>query len=308
MIVLLGAIVGLVAAGGVALVGYGLVGSVSPVSEDDAAREMLGMAPRPLSGGGQHPGGVGMASWIRRYRWRALGAITVFVVGWAATGWLAAGAVLGWVVIVVPLLNDAQKSRRASLALTEALADWADMLRDSMASHAGLGEAIGVTAEVAPEPIKPQVRRLVARAEHQSLSIGLGRFAAEVGDPVADLIVAALSIAADGQARNLPALLGEISAAARAETRMRLRLEASRARTYSSSRVLVAMTFIMSVSLMIFAPEFMAPYSEPVGQIVLMLIGVLFAGALFALVSLSKPVKSPRLLAGVANQGDRATP
>jgi hypothetical protein len=176
------------------------------------------------------------------------------------------------------------------------------MLRDTIVSHAGLREAIAVTAEVAPEVIRPAVRRLAARAERDSLASGLRRFAEEVADPVADLIVAALAVAADGQARNLPALLSGIAGAARAEAGMRVRVETGRARTYSSSRALVAITFGLSVSLLVFAPEFMAPYDAAGGQLVLSIIGALFTGALVALVALSRPIGSPRLLAGVTER------
>jgi hypothetical protein len=237
-----------------------------------------------------------------RTRGRVVAAGAALVVVWAASGWPSAGLVAASATLIVPGLVEVRQQRARSLARTDGLAGWAEMLRDTIASHAGLREAIAVTAEVAPEVIRPEVRRLAARAEHLSLSSGLRRFAAEVDDPAADLIVAALTVAADGQARDLPALLSGIAQATRAEAGMRVRVETGRARTYSSSRALVAITFTLSVSLLVFAPEFMAPYHTPWGQVMLAIIGGLFTAALVGLVALGRPVATPRLLSGVTER------
>ena len=244
----------------------------------------------------------------RRLRSRASIVVLAMVAGWMATGWPAVGALMAATGVVVPNLLEARRDRRHALERTEGLAAWAEMLRDTIVSHAGLREAIAVTATVAPTAIRSDVRRLAARAERESLSIGLRRFADEVADPVADLIVAALTVAADGQARNLPALLSEIASTARAEAHMQMRIETGRARTYSSSRALVVITFGLSMSLLIFAPEFMAPLATVWGQLVLLIVAGLFGGALWGLIALSRPAPSPRLLAGVAEQwGDVAS-
>lgn len=280
MSLLLGALIGAAAAAGLLIALQGIIGT----DRRDTERSV---------------------DW-RRFRWRTLFAVVGFIGGFVATGWPAAGIVAAAVAVVAPSLLDARTAREASLRRTEGLAAWAEMLRDTIASHAGLREAIGVTAEVAPEPIRAEVQRLAARAEHESLSLGLVRFAEEVADPVCDLIVAALSIAADGQARNLPALLSGIATSARSEAQMRMRVETGRARTYSSSRALVLITFVLSVSLMFFAPTFMAPFATATGQVVLVSIGALFAGALWGLIALSKPEASTRILAGVAERWDGA--
>ncbi len=243
----------------------------------------------------------------RRLRTRTLIGAAAAAVGWLATGWPAVGAMVAATAVIVPDLLQARRDRRVALELTEGLAGWAEMLRDTIVSHAGLREAIAVTADVAPAPVRDAVGRLAARAERESLSVGLRRFADEVADPVADLIVAALTVAADGQARNLPALLSEIARSARAEAQMRMRVETGRARTYSSSRALVMITFGLSMSLLIFAPAFMAPFGSLWGQLVLLIIAGLFGGALWGLIALSRPAPSSRLLAGVAEPWDEVS-
>lgn len=236
--------------------------------------------------------------------WRQLapraGAVgAVALVGWLVTGWPAVGLLAGSAAAVVPLLAAARRARVAVNERSEALAAWSEMLRDTISAHAGLREAIALTAPVAPAPIRGHVQALAVWAEREPLTVALRRFAAEVADPVADLIVAALVIAAERQAQRLSELLSQIAAAAREQSTMRLRVETGRARTYASSRALVVITFALAVGLLVFSPTFMAPYDSLTGQLVLLVIGALFAGALVALVTISRPAVQPRLLAGI---------
>jgi Flp pilus assembly protein TadB len=222
-----------------------------------------------------------------------------WALSWALTGWPMAGVIGAAVAMTVPMLVSAREARAAALEKTAALATWADMLRDTMSGHAGLNQAIAVTANVAPQSIRTEVRALAVRAERQSLSTALRTFAAEVANPVADLIVAALVIADERQARDLTRLLSEIAASAREQAAMRMRVETGRARTYAQSQALVGITLSLVILLLLFSPEFLQPYDSFGGQMVLAIIGALFAGALFGLVELGRPVETPRLLAGI---------
>ena len=124
------------------------------------------------------------------------------------------------------------------------------MLRDTIAAHAGLQEAIAVTARVAPAPIRTEVQALAdpGRARLAVDCVAPLR-RANVDDPVADLVVASLVIAAERQAQRLAELLGRRSrSAAREQAAMRLRVETGRARTYASSKALVAITFGLAVA------------------------------------------------------------
>jgi Flp pilus assembly protein TadB len=278
MVSLLGAVIGLLAAGGIWVIVAGIRGI-----PEHARRSRL-----PVN-------------------WKATGIKTaaaagVWAVVWAVTSWPMAGLVGAGVVATVPMLIEARQAKNAALAKTEALATWAEMLRDTIAAHAGLNNAVAATARVAPAPIRAPLRTLAVRAEHQGLSPALRQFAAEVADPVADLIVAALVIADERQARNLTDLLGEIAASARAQAAMRLRVETGRARTYASAQALVAITLGLVVVLLTFSPSVLEPYDTAAGQVVLGVVGGLFVGALWTLVQLGRPALTPRLLAGIEAQ------
>lgn len=274
MTTLAGAIVGVLAATGVWLVIAGSRG----VAEHDVPR-------RSINADGL---------W-----WRASLVAVAFVVAFAVTGWPAAGVLAGASAWVAPMLAGVRSTRDRLTRRSDAVASWAEMLRDTIASHAGLQEAIAVTARVAPAPIRTEVQALAVRAERESLTVALRRFAADMEDPVADLVVASLVIAADRQAQRLAELLTQIAGAAREQAAMRLRVETGRARTYASSKALVAISFGLALTLMLFSPTFMEPYDSATGQMVLVLIGALFAGALWGLVLLGRPAATPRLLAGI---------
>lgn len=270
----LGALVGVLAAAGVWIAVRGIVGV--PVV------------------GRSHPG----IDWSQ-HGLRLGAALAAAILVGAVTGWPVAGLIAGALVAMVPVLVSARRARDAALAKTEALAAWAEMLRDTIAAHAGLNQAVAATSRVAPLPIRRHVQALAARAERLALSPALRRFAAEVDDPVADLVVAALVIADENQARNLAELLTEIARSAREQAAMRLRVETGRARTYASSQALVGITLALVVTLMALSPTFLEPYDTVAGQGVLGLVGALFVGALWTLVQLGRPAAVPRLLAGI---------
>ena len=230
---------------------------------------------------------------------RAGPALVAGLVVGALSGWPAAGVAVAAIVLMVPLFFEAARRRRELVERAEALAAWADMLRDTIVAHAGLQQAIVSTAEVAPAAIRTPVRTLAVRSGRIALSDALRQFAFEMADPVADKIVAAIVIADQHQAQNLPQLLGEIAQTTRQQASMRQRVETSRAKTYASSRAMVLITGTMVVVLAVGSPEFMAPYDTAWGQVVLGIAGALFAGAVWGLIGLSRPVPEPRVLAGV---------
>ena len=271
---------------------YGaLVGVVAATGILVAVRGWVGVPDRPV---GRLPD-VDAGHLARRI---GPAVLAVFAV-WALSGWPAAGLAVGAIVLMIPLFVDAARARRRQIDRADALAAWADMLRDTIAAHAGLQQAIVSTALVAPSPIRTEVRRLASRSGRMPLAAAVRQFAADLADPVADKIAAALMIADQHQAQNLPQLLGEIATSTRQQASMRQRVETSRAKTYASSRSMVVITGVMVVALAVMSPKFMEPYDTAVGQLVLALVGALFAGAVWGLIVLSRPGAEPRVLAGV---------
>jgi tight adherence protein B len=208
----------------------------------------------------------------------ALGAAGAVVIG-ALTRWPMAALLCGIAGFMAPSMLGGQAARKAQLDRIEGVAAWAEMLRDTMAGSGGLEQSIIATAGVAPLPIRREVVRLAARLERDRLAPALREFAEEIDDPAGDLVVAALVLAADKSPKRLGDLLGRLAQSARAEVTMRLRVEASRARTRTSVRVITIFTVVFAVGLLVFNRDYLEPYDKAVGQLVLGLIGLCFAGA-----------------------------
>ncbi len=233
---------------------------------------------------------------VQRLLPRLAGAVGAGIAVGALTGWpigalLAAGG--AW---TLPQLLGGSRSRARSVARIEAVAAWTEMLRDTLAGAAGLEQAILATAPVAPAPIRPEVAALAARLSSDRLVPALQAFASDLSDPTADLVVAALLLAAQHEARQLGPLLGSLAQAAREQVNMRLRVEAGRARTRTSVRVVVGATVFMAAALVLLNRSYLAPYDSAAGELVLALVGACFVAAFAWLTRLAQPAERDRVL------------
>ncbi len=217
-------------------------------------------------------------------------------VGWWATGWLMAMAALGLLGWMLPTFAGLRARRQRQLARSEAIAIWAEMLRDLLVSNAGLHEAIGKSARVAPPAIRDEVRALYVRTQRGDLSSALARFADDMDDAIADTVVTALQIADQRAVSDLGGMLAAVAASTRETVAMQLRVNATRARTYRTAQlILVIVTFFIGL-LVVTNPEYMEPFGTLVGQIVLTAVVGIVAVSIWAMVVLSRPARSARLL------------
>lgn len=227
---------------------------------------------------------------------RLAGAVGAGVVVGAVTGWPVAALLAGVAGWTLPGWRAQSRAQAALVARVEAVAGWAEMLRDTMAGAAGLEQAIAASAPLAPAAIRRPVVELAGRLERERLTTALRAFADELADPTADLVVAALLLAADHQARRLGELLADLASAAREQAGMRLRVEAARARTRTSVKVIVAVTVGLAGFLALANHSYLAPYDSAVGQLVLAAVGALFATAFAWLARMTRPAVPDRLL------------
>lgn len=216
-------------------------------------------------------------------------AVVVGIAVWLFTGWFAAGLIALCGAVVLPRLFGGQSSRKRWIAKTEAIAAWTEMLRDTMAAADGVEEAIAATVHIAPAPIRREVALLDARRRsEQPLADALAGFAAGVDHPSADLVVAALSMAAEGEGSDFVGVLTRLATVTRDEVRMRLRVEAGRAQLHTASRIIVAVLVGAVVLLTILSRGYLEPYGTVVGQVVLGVVGALFAAGVLLLERMSQ--------------------
>lgn len=248
---------------------------------------------RPRTGPASRPG---PQQWLFA---GSAGVVTGVVTGWAVGALLA--AVAAW---NLPSIWNAAATDQDRSAHVEGIAGWAEMLRDTLSAAAGLEQTIMATAHTAPAAIRPHIQGLAAHlGAGEPLSVGLRRLQAEMRDPTADLVIAALLLASQHQARQLAPLLGELAATARAQVNMRQRIEASRARMRTTVRTVVATTLVFAGGLTVLNGEFLHPYDTAMGQLMLLAIGVVFAIAFTWLRRIARIEEPQRFLADLDTVG-----
>lgn len=246
-------------------VGYGVLLVVSGLRDTDGVRP----APRHFAIQSPH---------LQRRVGLALGAAAV---GGLLTRWPVGVVGAGLLGAFLPDIIGGKAARERAIARNDAVATWAELLRDSLSGAHGLEEVIVVTAPIAPAPIRDEVLLLAARVGHDRLPVALRRFADDLADPTADLVVAALVVAAEGSTRELGDLLGTLAASARDEAAMRRRVDASRARARSTVQIVTGVTAVMITGFLLFDRGYLAPYDEPLGQLVLALVAGFFGVGLW---------------------------
>ena len=109
------------------------------------------------------------------------------------TEWLVLAVALGLLAAMADRFFGGTGEERRAIERLEALATWTEALRDTIAGAVGLEQAIPATAVNAAPAIKPGLNLLVDRLRiREPLPSALMRFADDLNDPSADLIVAAL--------------------------------------------------------------------------------------------------------------------
>ncbi|HVA08056.1 MAG TPA: type II secretion system F family protein [Acidimicrobiales bacterium] len=212
------------------------------------------------------------------------------------TRWPAAGILAGVAAGCLPGLLGSTASSKTTERV-EAVAIWTELLRDTLAASAGLGQAIVATAGLSPRPIREPVMALAERLiSGVAMEDALRSFAAEVDHPSADLVVCALLLAASAQSQKLAELLGALAESCREDVAMRLRVESSRAASRSGVRTVVVFSLAFAGLLFLLAHAYLSPFGSPTGQVILLVIGALYAGGLGLMVRLVRPPAPIRLL------------
>lgn len=194
------------------------------------------------------------------------------------TRWPVLAVAGGLLVFFAPALFGGAASEKQAIAKLEGLAAWTESLRDTIAGAVGLEQAIPATAYAASPSIAPQLTTLADRLRVRTpLPIALQRFADELDDPSADLIVAALMLNARLRGPGLRDVLTSLAGSAREELEMRRRVGSGRASTRRSVQIVVGITVVFVLGLVLFNRDYVEPYSSPLGQIVLLVVLLFFA-------------------------------
>lgn len=170
------------------------------------------------------------------------------------------------------------KAEKAAYVRLEGLAAWTESLRDTIAGAVGLEQAIPATAEAAAPAIAQPLLVLSDRLRVRvPMPVALQRFADDLDDPAADLVVAALVLNSRLRGPGLRDVLTSLSRSVRNELDMRGRVMASRSSTRRSVQIVVGISAAFIIGLRVLNPQYVEPYATFEGQVVLSVVIALFA-------------------------------
>ena len=287
MSALLAALSGAALVGGVLLLITGLI----PVAERTPRATTRSWWPRTWRAGGSPPGRAG---WLRRAQLvlSAVGGVGV----WLWTGWLVAGVVVALAVLGVPWLLRPGASSAAQISRLEALEEWTRNLAGTLTVGVGLEQAMTATLRSTPTAIGAEVAMLVARlGARWPTEAALRRFADDLDDPAGDLVAAALLLGADRRGPGLASVLEGLAATVAEEVAVRRKVEADRSKPRSTARLVTFITLgVLAVGSL--NTDYIRPYGDALGQLVLATLLSAYVGALLWLRSFSFGKPEPRFL------------
>jgi tight adherence protein B len=226
-----------------------------------------------------------------------------------ATGWLVGALLAALATWTLPgMLVGAERARQRWLHRLQGIAGWTESLVATLGGAAGLEQAITATATTAPASVRTPVAALAVTLQHGGrLPDALRAFADELADPVADTVAASLLLASTHGAGQLAEPLSLLAAAARDDVAAQHRVEKGRAKATTDARLIIMTTLAMAVGLVAFNRGYLRPYDSAAGQVVLALVGALFAVGFRWLHGLARQHELPRVLDLAASGSNRTT-
>jgi hypothetical protein len=219
---------------------------------------------------------------------RVVGAAVAGVAVGLMTGWPVAALAVAVGIVLFWGRFGSQAMSRDITARSEAVATWAEMLRDTIVAGAGLPQALVTSARVGPAAIAAELSRLAERVDGYGVQAALEQFAVEVAHPAVDVLVVALVTADRHGTADLVSLITAQAEATRHEVDLVLDTEAGRARYRTGVRIMLGALALFALGLLVFRGEFLAPYDTWTGQLVLAVISAVILFALWLLVSMGR--------------------
>lgn len=228
--------------------------------------------------------------------------IAVTVLAFVATAvvsrWPVAALSAGALVWYWPRLLGLSAGDRHTVARLDALATWTESLRDTVAGAVGLEQAIPATASACGPAIRPQVQRLAGQLQARvPIPVALRDLAADLSDPSADLVVAALVLSSELRGPGLRDTLSSLVTSARAELDMRHRVEAGRTTLRRGAAIIAGVTAAFAFGLMVFNAKYLRPYGSVTGQLMLAVVCGIFGVGFAWLGKLSRRPPQGRIFA-----------
>lgn len=225
----------------------------------------------------------GWINWLGRMprwqRWSLVAGILIGLVAIALGAPVVVGVLLPLAVLGLPVLLVTSDGGRR-IARLDAISEWTRNLASVITAGQSLEQALTASVRATPAPIRPQVTNLVTRLRARwSTEAALLTFADELGDATGDLVVSALIIGSRHRGEGLSRVLTGLSDSVAEEVRSRRDIEADRDKARGSAR-LITLLAVGGMALLAFSGDFLAPYTTPIGQLVLAGLAAVFISGL----------------------------
>lgn len=241
---------------------------------------------------------------LRLSRWSQLllaAGLVLGVVVALVSGWLLALLVVPVAMVGLPVLLSTSDQVGAIRRL-EAMEEWIRSLSGVLTAGVGLEQALIVTLRSTPEPIKPEVSRLVARLRARwSTEVALRGFADDLDDATGDLIAANLILGARRRGPGLASVLESLAESVAADVRSRRQVEADRAKPRAVARWVTIIT-VTVLGVLAFTGEYVAPYNSPIGHLILALLLGAYVAVLVWMRKMAAGKPLPRFIGAAARQ------
>jgi len=211
-----------------------------------------------------------------------LAAFLLAAIAYSATGWPVGGLWVFVGVLSIPALRPPGSSATEEIAKVEAIATWAEQIRDTMNASAGLQQALIATAANGPAAIAAELARFARRAPRGDLGAALHELGEDLRHPSADMVVAGLLSATELEAGRLVPLLSRLASSIRDEAQMRVRVEVGRARIRTSMKIVGVCVSLTGLLLVVAGGELLKGYESAGGQVWLLVVGIVVVTAVWS--------------------------
>ena len=203
-----------------------------------------------------------------------VGALVALFTGWFVAVLLVPAALAG-----LPVLLSAPPAGK-EVARLEALEEWVRSLSGVLTAGVGLEQALISSLRSTPEPIRPEVTRLVGRLRARwDTQAALRALADDLHDATGDLIVANLLLGARRRGAGLATVLHALAESVAADVTARREIEADRAKPRTTARLITVITIGALVFLSL-SGEYIVSFGTPLGQVLLVVLLTVYGGIL----------------------------
>lgn len=215
-------------------------------------------------------------------------------VAWLVTGWPVAAAAVVAALWLVPYTIRQAAAQRHEREMLEATRGWLQQIDTTVAAGVGLESALRESArQVRPDsPLAVPLQRCVDQLDWMGTEAALEQLAADLDNHVGDAATVVLSSALTHSARGLRPALRALVAWADDQLDHLRQVEVEARGLRMTRRAVLVIWAVLALYLAVSSPELMAAYATVEGQLVLLLLAGLTAGALGLLVVWSR-IKGP---------------